>query len=53
MELDEFKQKLIDVLSDEFSFYHHYGDETAMDLIEEIFKRMNLETDCLDYIKQK
>lgn len=52
MELNEFKQKLIDMLSDEFSFAHHHGDETVMSLIEEVFKRMNLETDSLDYIKQ-
>ncbi|UYL86039.1 hypothetical protein [Acinetobacter phage vB_AbaM_BP10] len=53
MELNEFKQKLIDMLSDEFSFAHHHGDETVMHLIEEVFKRMDLETDSLDYIKQK
>lgn len=53
MELNEFKQKLTDMLSDEFSFAHHHGDETVMRLIEEVFKRMDLETDSLDYIKQK
>ncbi|WFD61263.1 hypothetical protein [Acinetobacter phage XC1] len=53
MELNEFKQKLTDVLSDEFSFAQHHGDETVMRLIEEVFKRMDLETDSLDYIKQK
>ncbi|UQS93297.1 hypothetical protein Scipio_00068 [Acinetobacter phage Scipio] len=53
MELSEFKQKLTDMLSDEFSFAHHHGDETVMRLIEEVFKRMDLETDSLNYIKQK
>lgn len=50
-ELEQFKKKLIDTLSDEYSYSHTHNDYASMSTIEDIFRKMDLDKSVLDFIK--
>lgn len=50
MDLKEYKEKLVDHLSDEYSFSKQHGDFAKMSLIEDIFKKMDLDFSAIDFI---
>lgn len=50
MNLEEYKKELVDYLSDEYSFSKQHGDVASMSLIEDIFKKMDLDFSAIDFI---
>lgn len=49
-DIEEYKQKLTDYLSDEYSYSKQYNDFACMVLIEEIFLKMELDKAVIDSI---
>lgn len=49
-DIEEYKQKLTDYLSDEYSYSKQYNDFNCMVLIEEIFLKMELDRSVLEFI---
>ena len=51
-DLELFKQKLTDVLSDEYSYSKQHQDYAGMSLIEDVFRKMNLDQSVLNFINK-
>ena len=51
-DLEIFKQQLIDVLADEYSYSKHYNDLTSMSTIEDVFHKLSLDKSVLEYINK-
>lgn len=52
-DLQEYKQKLTDLLSDEYSFSKQYNDLSCMSLIEDIFKKLDLDFKVIEFINKE
>lgn len=52
-DLQEYKQKLTDLLSDEYSFSKQYNDSSCMSLIEDIFKKLDLDFKVIEFINKE
>ena len=48
--VEDYKQKLTDHLADEYSYSKHYGDFACMQLIEDLFLKMELDKSVLNLI---
>jgi len=48
--VEDYKQKLTDHLADEYSYSKHYGDFACMQLIEDLFLKMELDLSVLNLI---
>lgn len=50
IEISEYKQKLTDYLSDEYSYSKQHNDFNCMVLIEEVFLKMDLDNSAIEFI---